>query len=682
MRVLAYDLLWVVPLAPVGAALLLSPFSRRLPRPFFFAMAWLAWLASLAAAAAAFATVLDAGGWAELTTTGFRGAQLIARDPSGEGRLVGDPLGVLLSLGFAVAAGVTLLTSVGAWGGGPRTSPRPVTGGQLLGLLLVYGLAQATALAADLQGVLGAAVLASLVGWALLSSTEPKRDQRDAAGHLFVLHRVGDVSWALALALVVTSWGMSDGPSLARSSAATDAWARVAEGPLLGFPASTLFSMTGLLVLVGVASRVPLLPLPMLYRHASGLPAPALGLVHGMGTLGLGVVVLLRTAPLWDRSGAVGTVALVLAAGAALLAALAAAASRDVIRIDLHLLHALSALAVVSALVGQAPAAALLALTVVTLAPCLLASTGNVLEALQGRYDIFEMGGLWRSLKISDRTRALSTLALSSLPPFATWLALERTLVEATDSRFAQPAAAVLLVVTAGVVTFAGFRALHLVYSGDAPRVTPPANLVEAPLWRSLPPLFLSFLALALPAVAALPSAIADAVLPGHQEPFQRFLEPVWLFLSFEPLTEESTRGLSRVGLSTTWRYAGMAALAAAGVVGYALSAALYRRGPTKLHARLVTSTLPSRTAALAESSLGLERVFLVWLPTIAIQVARVFTAVILGALLDVLITRAVALIAAVTRTLIRSLHNGDVQRALFFAVLFAAALLFAWGRA
>lgn len=682
MRLIHLELLWIIPLAPLGVALLLFPVSRGLPRPFVVAVTLLAWLSSTAAACAALLRQLRHGGWDEMTTTGFRGARLVAHDPWGVVGLTADPLGALLAVGFAIAAGVVLISSVGAFGGGPRTTLRPLSGAQLLGLLLLFGLAELAALSTLLPALFAAAMLSSVVGWALMSSTDPKREQRDAAGNVFVLHRAGDAAWLLALVVVMTSFGVTDGALLAERSAGIDAWARIADGPFAGFPARVLFSATGALVLAGVASRVPLLPLPMLYRQATGLPGPALALVHGTGSFAIALVVLLRTTPLWDRSELVLAVALVLAASAAVISALAAATSRDVLRIDLHLLHALASLAVVAALVGQPTGATLLTLLVATLAPCLLASTGAVLEALHGRTDAFEMGGLWRALKISDRTRALATLSLSSLPPFATWLALERTLFEAADSRFSQPFVATVLVVTAGVMSFAGFRALHLVYSGDAPRSTPPANLVEAPLWRSLTPLLVSFAVLALAVVAALPSVLAGVALPGHQEALQRFLEPSWLSLAFEPLSDESTRRLSRRGLPLAWRYGGMALLGAAAVLGYALSGALYRKGPTTSHAKLTKSGVPARTAALAESTLGLERVFLSWLPSFASQAARVFSAVVLAVLLEGLVTRSVALVGTLARALIRLLHNGDVQRALFFAVLVAALLMFAWGQA
>ncbi len=681
MRVAVVDLLWLIPLAPLGLAVVLFPLSRGLPRPFVATLALLAWLSSCIASALAFQRVLREGAWDDLSLTGsFVGATLVAHDPLGGVGLRADPLGVLLALGFALAAGVVLVGSVGAWGGGPRMTPRPLSSGQLLGLLALYGLTELAALSTSLLTLFTAVSLASVLSWALLTGADPKREQRDAAGSLFVLHRAGDIALFLALVLVVTSWGVSDGTLLAESSAKMDLWERIAGGPFRGFPARALFQATGALVLFGVASRVAVLPLPMLYRQATGLPAPALALVHGAGSFAMGVVVLLRSAPLWDRSELVLATALVLAAAAAAVAALAAATSRDVLRIDLHLLHAVAALGVVASLVGQASAAVLLTLLVVVLGPCLLGATGAVLEALQGRSDAFELGGLWRSLKVADRTRALATLALSSLPPFALWLALERTLFESLRGPVAPPVVAGLLVVCAALLTFAGFRALHLVYSGEAPRSATPANLVEAPLWRSLPALLVSLSVLILCAVFALPSAMAGPFVPGHQEPLQSYLEPVWLSLSHEALQGGALEEARRA-LPLSWRLGAMALLFVVGVLAYAFSAALYRKGPTRWHERLVKTRVPERTAALAESALGLERVFLSWLPSFTLRAARVLNAIVLGVVLEGIVTRAVALAGSAARVLIRVLHNGDVQRALFFAVLVAAALLFVWGR-
>jgi hypothetical protein len=125
-----------------------------------------------------------------------------------------------------------------------------------------------------------------------------------------------------------------------------------------------------------------------------------------------------------------------------------------------------------------------------------------------------------------------------------------------------------------------------------------------------------------------------------------------------------------------------MLALTLAGVLGFTLSALLYRKGPSALHSRLRGALPTERTAQLLEHSLGLEHAALVWLPALGLRLSRVLTTVVVAVLLDGIVIRAVGVLGALARALLRLIHNGDVQRALFFLVLATAALFFLWGRA
>jgi NADH:ubiquinone oxidoreductase subunit 5 (subunit L)/multisubunit Na+/H+ antiporter MnhA subunit len=678
----AFPWLWAVPLVPIGVAVVLFPSSARLPRPFVSGAAVLAWLVSLGAAAWAFSTELDLGGWAEIGTGRFAGARLLAWSFTGEAVLVGDPLTLLGALVVVLGAGLGLRGAVSAWGGGRRKAPSPLSGPQLLAILLLAGVLSLIFLSRTLSMAVGAAVIASLASWGLLLAVEPSRDEMDAANRWFLVHRIGDVAWLLGLALLLATWGTLDIGEIAQRMAEVDPWVRAESGPFRGFPARTLFLTTGALLVAGAASRLALLPLPMLYREVTGLPAPALAVVHQLAGFGAGLALLIRTLPIWQSAPGVPEVTALLAAFTALLAAFAALAARDVIAIDLHMGHALAALGAAAVALLSLPAATLWLVTAMVVPVVLLSTSGAVLEALQGRRDVMEMGGLWQRMRRSDRARAIATFALVGLPGMAGFLALERTLWEGADGPLRNTTVVIVLVLAGTVLSFAAFRALHLVFSGEKLRSEAPAVLVDLSRWQAILSTLAALAMVGLAPTLALPEELGRLTpVVGYQEPLARFLEPALraLFGPGEPLGPGLAPALGRAGFAADVRYGLMGIVAATGVLGFVLSALLFRKGPTPLFERIASVGALLWVRKAAETTLGLE---ILWTrgALAAIPVARAFNTLVLTLLLDGLITRFVALVGAFARGLLRLLHNGDAQRALFAAVVVIVVLFALWG--
>lgn len=681
MRTVTFELLWLVPLLPIAAALLLLPASARIPRGFAVATVALAWLGSGAAAALALEQQIERGDWGMAGLVPFLGVRLLAWDTGGVVRLAATPLETGLSVGLALAAGGALLAATSAWGGGARETARPLTGGQLLGGLLAYGAVQLAILASSLSWVIGAASVASVVAWGVLSADAPKRQERDAAGRWFVLLRVGDAVWLVALALAFAVWDTLELRELYTLVPATERWDRAVSGAFAGFPAASVHTLLATLLLVGAATRVPALPLPFFYRQATGSPAPALALVHVLAGFLPGVIVVLRTVPLWWTAPEVTQVAAWLFTVTALVAAVSALNARDALRIDLHLLHALAALCVYAALTGQLPGAVLLAAALALLAAPLLGATGAVVEALQGRLDVFEMGGLAKALKWADRVRALATLSLVGFPGMCVWLGLERTLLEGFVGPRGAAGPAIVALATLVALSLAAFRSLHLVFSGDEPRGEVPANLVDLPWGRAAPLLLLALGVVGLAAPLALPQELVKLVRPYSLEALATFLLPSLRDLVPDAVNLSGQVADGRAPAGNT-RFVLMGVLTGLTAAAYVLSAVLYRKGPTGLYERFSRLPAIERIGPATGGALGAERVLGAGLASALSQVARVIVTIVLGVVLDGLVTRVVAFAGTLARTSLRLFHNGDTQRTVLVVVSALAVALWMWGRA
>lgn len=677
-----FPILWLIPLAPLCVAALLLPLAAQLPRGFAAGAALLAWLVAVAAAGHALVTELELGHWELLTDSGFAGHLLVASAPFGGVELLGHPLTLLLAFAVVLGGGLALLDGVGAWGGGARRERSPASAAVLLGELLIVGLGAFAALAQSLAWTVAALVLASLASFAVLLSSRPGRDELDAAGRLFLLHRAGDAALVLALVILSTSFRSLDPIATGWAIGDVREWQRAASGPLAGFPAWQLVTTAALLLLAGAASRLSLLPLPLIARSASGAPASTLAVVHALGSFALGAVLLLRAAPVLVYLGPLLPGLAVVAAATALVSALSSVAERDVVHIDVRLLHAYAALAVTSLLLGQYSAAVLIVLHGALLAPLLAATTGAAVEALQGRTDVFDMGGLWRPLRRTDLVRALAVLSLAGIPGLAAFFALERTAFEAFAGPFSTTAALALLLATTFTLSLGAFRALHLVFSGDVVRGPAPARLVEVPAWRWLGPLVVALAVTVAGFILAAPRELVALLSPGeHQEPFLRFLEPSLRLSVPRPLDDNGTLAFGRRALSPSYRYALMASVGLLGLLGFVVSALLYRKGPSARHAKLAASPVVKALAVALGEGLWLERGYARVLDAVIVPVAQVARAVVFGVLGGALLQRPVLLVAAALRGALRLVHNGDVQRALAVALLFAALLLTLWGR-
>ncbi|MFZ9888874.1 MAG: hypothetical protein ACO3JL_15350 [Myxococcota bacterium] len=653
--------------------------ARWMPRWLCSALVVGGWLSSLVLWVMLLQRELSLGGWEEMQVSGFRGVRLVALSSAQGPWLLADPLRLVLGGSLVIAGLIAVIHPLVAVGGGPRTIMGRMGRAGLLGELLLYGVLQCCVYAASLSFLIGLAMLASLLAWLLTSSADPKREQRDAAGQIFVLHRLGDLAWGIALATLVSTFGGLSLDELAPSWVGASGWERLEDGPLRGFPLRTALSLISALMILGAFARVAVLPLPFPGRTATGLPAPALGLVHGAAAVLPAFLVAFHALPLWESLPLAPSVWGHAALVTSCAAALAAGVTRDILQVDLQVTRALHALALAALFFGQFPAAALLVAMAVILPSALLQPTGVVLESTGHQGDMFALGGMWRRLPLTDRGRAIAVIAVTTFPGSAAWLAMERLLFETLDGPRASWSAAALVVSSALCLSFAAFRALHLTYSGDEPRCDC-GDSVDVAWWRSASALVVSLLAVGMPLLFGLPRAIVRPWVLGYQEAMTEFLAPTWPMATGLPLTDEGTWFDDRHGVPDQWRLVGMGLLVGVCAVAFVASAVLYRGGPTLWHSRLRGVFPAARSDSLLSTSFGLDVLWLMQLPSLVERAARWIRTLVLAVVLDIVVTRAVAGVAAIARSAIRILHSGDVQRGLLLLLIVVALLLSRWG--
>ncbi len=658
----------------LATGLLLFPLGNILPRGVHRLIAFAGWATSTTFAVLAVRAVLTLGNWGQ--PGGFRGMILTLRAPGTlPVDLALDPAGALLSVAVLISGGALLFVGERILGGGRTDVGRPLTAPQVAaGLVLLGGLCVLT-MVRNLGWLVLLTSLLGFVGFGLLLSTQRKHRPTEKLGPLFVFQRLSDAVLLCALAVTWVAYGTLDAPTVVGRLITTDAWQVAEAGVFAGFPASTVRWLVGVLFCSGLLLRVVPFPFVRVLHGTAHASMTVVGLCHGLSFWGPVLLIARWLTFAFVADPVVHVVATTVCALTLLAAALTALNRDRAAEVDLFALHSWGCLALLGYFCGEMYGGFLTsALFIIVLGPLLL-PMGAAVEAMQGKTSLMDLGGLWRALRISDATRAMITLALCFGPGLS---AFEILFYGELASPRGVPWVALLAAGAFFVLALALFRSLHLAFSGETPRTAPPAVLVEIPWRRGL---FLVVLALVVGAaglVLTWPDEIARLVSPNFYSPIE---------MMFTPAARLHGAALFRHApaapdVPDSLRVTGFVAGAALAGLAYAVSALLYRGGPTPRYERLrnIRQIQPLYRALEAET--WWHDVFgrLVVRPVAA--VSRYAVGVFFPVFVDGLVSRTPALVLAGLRALLRRGYSGDVQRAMALVMFGAALLLYWWSHA
>lgn len=641
--------MWIVGV-PWLAALVFFPLSGNFGRRFAIGLSVLSSLAVASILYVAFDQLASAGQPIRLRSEIF------------EVRLVVDPLSLTAAGGFVVASFLGTAGAAFAWGGGPRQQPTKAGAGQILALLFVQGVLLLAALSNGIHVVIAAAPMVSALGYGILLAAKPRREGLEGASRLFTAQRIGDAALLLALGVVWVAFGSFEPTVLAAAAQANDV---IVQGPLQGFTHAEATRVAATLLLVGCGLRLACFPWVSIGRHASGAPAPVSAMVVGVAGLGITLLLLIKCEPLLVQAGTPGEVALVVALVSACFHAAIAAATKRLLAIDLHVVTTLALIGATFALSGDI-VGALVSFLVVTIGAATLALPSSaVIEAMQGQTDLFQLGGLGQPLRWTKHGRFLTLTVLTAAPGGVGFLLF---LAAAKSENFGV-GTQVVVVILAGVVTFAGYRAHYLQFGGPTVRGERPARLVEANIIRLLLPMLVVVTGLALAYFSFTPLWTESA-----STPLDAFLSP-----ALRPLRSPiATAAISGPLSSSGW---GLALVLAAGALGWGSARILYGQGPRAVLQQMEAHPGLQSMGRLLGAGAFFERLIDRVVTGPVMKTARVVVQTLLPTLIVAPPTRLPALPATAFGFVLRMIHNGDMQRGLLFLVASVTALLWWWSQ-
>jgi NADH-quinone oxidoreductase subunit L len=326
--------------------------------------------------------------------------------------------------------------------------------------------------------VTGASFLVLFVGWELVGLCSylligfwfTKRDYASAAKKAFIVNRVGDVGFMLAMFLIFATFSSLD-------------YAAVL--PRVGTAATGTLVAIGLLLFIGAAGKSAQIPLYVWLPDAMAGPTPVSALIHAATMVTAGVYLVARTSPVYTAIPDVGLLIAWVGGITALVTAMIACAQTDVKKILAYSTISQLGYMFIAVGVGAYTAGIFHLVTHGFFKALLFLCAGAVMHALADETDVRRMGGLWSSMPVTGTTALVGTAAIAGLPFLSGFYSKEEILAAAAATPRGQ-GIWLLGVFVAGLTAFYMTRWFVLVFLGPQ-RWPEGVHPHEAPLSMTLP---------------------------------------------------------------------------------------------------------------------------------------------------------------------------------------------------
>src|SRR5579862_2954968 len=416
-----------------------------------------------------------------------------------------------------------------------------------------------------------------LASYLLIGFWFTKDSAASAGKKAFIVNRIGDFGFLIALFLLIQHFGSLDFTTVFN---AVTPLAKETSGA--GF-----LTAIGLLLMVGAAGKSAQIPLYVWLPDAMEGPTPVSALIHAATMVTAGVYMVARSHVTFERAPEALTVVAVIGTLTAFFAATIGIAQTDIKKVLAYSTVSQLGYMFMACGVGAFSAGIFHLMTHAFFKGLLFLGAGSVIHSVGGEQDMRKMGGLKTYIPITFTTMLVATLAIAGIPPLAGFWSKDEILWQAFNVSWVYW---IIGVVTAFITSFYMFRLMYMTFGGDVYRgaTSPSGHGIddhghstghgdghghdphESP-WVMLGPLV----------ILAVLSIVGGLVGIGNH--FEHFLAPVFQ----GPAVEAATEGASEAGKSGL-EYLLMAVSVSVAGLGWFLAYLLYSRSP-QIPARIAT---------------------------------------------------------------------------------------------
>ena len=254
-----------------------------------------------------------------------------------------------------------------------------------------------------------------LIGWYF-----HKISAREAAKKAFMTTRIGDFGLLLGILFLQIMFGTLDFTELG-----TKVPAYVSQN------GAALLTCVALLIFAGPIAKSGQFPLHVWLPDAMEGPTPVSALIHAATMVVAGVYLVARAFAIFSVLPGAMTVIAWMGCFTALFAACIALTQREIKRILAFSTISQLGYMMMALGVGSLTASMFHLMTHAFFKALLFLGAGSVLHALHDKADIFEMGGLRKSMPATCAMMGIAVLAIAGIPPFAGFFSKDEILVAA-----------------------------------------------------------------------------------------------------------------------------------------------------------------------------------------------------------------------------------------------------------
>ena len=301
-----------------------------------------------------------------------------------------------------------------------------------------------------------------LASYLLIGYWYYKKSANDAAMKAFVVNRVGDLFFAVGIALVFFLFGSVQFADIFGAIAQHDGDTyRVLGGTWRAY------EVIGVLLFIGAMGKSAQIGLHVWLPDAMEGPTPVSALIHAATMVTAGVFLISRMSPLMDHApGALGFVTFI-GATTAIFAATVGCTQTDIKRVIAYSTCSQLGYMFVAAGVGAYQASIFHLLTHAFFKALLFLTAGSVIHAMSGEQDMRRMGGLWKLIPFTYAMMWVGNLALAGVFPLAGYFSKDAIIEAAWASHTAIGQYGFWCTLVAALLTaFYSWRLLILTFHG------------------------------------------------------------------------------------------------------------------------------------------------------------------------------------------------------------------------
>jgi len=342
--------------------------------------------------------------------------------------------------------------------------------------------------------------LVGVCSYFLIGFYYEKPSAASAAKEAFIVTRVGDIMFLLGIFLFFYNYAgagpVGSGGWAANGFLFTNGSAPYL-GAALGTGNQTLLTVAGIMILGGAAGKSAQFPLHVWLPDAMEGPTTVSALIHAATMVAAGVYLLAVTS-LFLGFTSTDQLAIVAIGGfTAFFAATMAVVHPDIKRVIAYSTISQLGYMVMAVGAGFAMVGLFHLFTHAFFKALLFLAAGSVIHAL-GTQDLFKMGGLRKSMRLTAAAFAIGGLALAGIPPFAGFWSKDDILSAVYSQLGSHPDYWPFFLMAFAAVFLTAyyiFRAWFLAFSGDHPRDPALPHAHEGPWVMQVPLVVLSALA-------------------------------------------------------------------------------------------------------------------------------------------------------------------------------------------